>query len=462
MSVCVTVFTVRLYFGGRVPQFGTVLTTPQRTPLLLASGLPAGQTVTQVCAMKDATVLLLDNGDLYGTGSNANGRLGLGSSVSSATGYTKIALPAGRTATTITCSYWNLAVILDDGSLATCGVGASGLLGDGTTADRFTLETVALPGTGRRAASLQMSFDTFFVRSTDGIISGTGSNIKSQFGLGYTSSSSNPITVLTDMPIPDGATVAWFTCATVTTLVYTTDGRLLAVGQGGPQLFATSLSDRLVLTESDLLTPQLGRLKGAATTGTSGSLAWGLAAPTLGGGGVSPVTTFAGRSVTLTLTGTHFRPEATVVTCTTNPALQPGSHDVVVTNTDIGLSATLAGGFTVSCFGVSSLSATVGRPGDVITVTGCGFTATCKVQLGTGGSLLATTFLSATSLRFVVPAQPSAATVTYTVFVTETVTGIQALSSTGAALFSYARLSHPLQDIAHSKRDLEIGWPPPS
>ncbi|KAJ4461623.1 hypothetical protein PAPYR_1734 [Paratrimastix pyriformis] len=430
-----------------------------------------------------ATVLLLDNGDMYGAvclppplreeceggvvggdvlhwpnsssleylqGSNSLGSLGLGSSTTSSTAFTKIALPTGRTATALACSYWNLVVILDDGSLATCGRGSDGILGDGTTADRYTLATVALPGTGR-AASLRISIDTLLVRSTDGTISGTGGNFGGQLGLGH---SDSPITVLTDIPIPGGATVDWFAAGSYETFIYTTEGRLLVAGMGGLELqFMTNTSDQLVLTESDLLTPQRGKLLGVAPY-NSGTLAWGLAAPSLTG--LSPTAAPWGSAARLTLTGTHFRTEevATVVTvgglpcanvvvvnasclqCTTDPALTLGSHDIVVTNTDIGRNVTLANAFAVRCFRVAHLSATVGTAGDVITVTGCGFTAACRVQLGTGGDLLATTFLSATSLRFVVPAQPSAASITYEVLVTETATGEQS-PPTGVPLFSY-------------------------
>ncbi|KAJ4461621.1 hypothetical protein PAPYR_1731 [Paratrimastix pyriformis] len=452
------VLFVSLVFLGNCPlggSLGTSLLAPQLTPLLLAPGLPASRTVAQVCAIvipsppwEYATVLLLDNGDMYGAGSNLDGRLGLGSSVTSASFFTKIALPAGRRATTIACSFWNLAAILDDGSVAACGSGYFGSIGDGTTTDRYTLTPVALPGTGRRAASLHLAQATFFVGSTEGITSGAGWNDRGQLGLGHTN---YPIKALTDIPIPAGATVAWFAPGFTTTFAYTTDGRLLVAGQGDyGGLFMTTPGNRLVLTESDLLTPQRARLQGVAPFDT-GTLAWGLAAPSLNG--VSPSTAYAGRTVTLT--GAHFRAEATVVTvgglpcanaklvdatclqCTTDAALPLGSHDVVVTNTDIGLNATLTSAFAVGCFRVSSLSASVGRPGDVITVTGCGFTATCRVQLGTGGALLATTFLSATSLRFVVPAQPSAAIgAAYEVLVTETATGDQA-PSTGVAWFGY-------------------------
>ncbi|KAJ4461619.1 hypothetical protein PAPYR_1728 [Paratrimastix pyriformis] len=518
---CGEVLFASLSRSACIPEFhafGTILGSPQTTtPTLIAPGLPAGRTVAQVCAMHDATVLLLDNGDLYGAGTNAGGRLGLGTSTPGAAAFTQIALPTGRTATAISCAWEDLAAILDDGSLATCGY--SPYLGDGSTTDRFTLATVALPGAGRRAASIKHSGDTFFV--TVPSFSTTPPRFDSELGFGTTSPSTNPLRVLTDIPLPTGATTAWFAPGDFTTFVYTTAGRLLMAGipflvqvhqplscfplsstiplpvrkharhaqwddtvfgssstspcraslfqvpvrkharhaqwDNTGQLFLTTPGDRWTLTESDILTPQRGKLQGVAPSG-SGTLAWGLAAPSLTG--VSPATTYPGSSATLTLTGTHFRPEAaapvtvtvgglpcanlvvgagaTSLQCTIDPALPLGSHDVVVTNTDIGLGATLTNAFTVVCFGVSSLSAAVGRPGEVITVAGCGFTATCRVQLGTGGALLATTFLSAaSSLRFVVPAQPSAASITYEVFVTETAAGAQ--SPPTGVLFSYAR-----------------------
>ncbi|KAJ4459478.1 putative regulator of chromosome condensation RCC1 [Paratrimastix pyriformis] len=429
------------------PTFGAILPS-QLSPVSLAiTGKPADRTVVQVCSMFYATVLLLDNGDLYGAGSNEEGRLGLGSSVTSASSFTKIPLPSGRKATAIACTYRNIAAILDDGSVATCGRGDEGENGDGTYADVFTLKIVAMPGTGRKAASVAFASYRLVVRSTGGIISGSGYNADGQLGQGTTTN----IPVLTDISIPGGVTATWASGSYCGTLAYTTDRRLLAAGDGTyGQFFMTNTTKKLVMTESDLLTTGLGMVQGISVFSTA-TLAWGLAAPTMNG--VSPATALAGSTVTVTLTGTHFRQEASAVTvgglpcanpvvangtlrCSTDPALTAGSHDVVVTNTDVGLNATLSEAFKLTLCS-PSLSQPAGRPGDRVTVTGCGFTATCRVQLGATGIELATTLLSATVIEFVVPAQPSAANITYEVILTETATGEQSPPSAGAT-FSYA------------------------
>ncbi len=119
-------------------------------------------------------------------------------------------------------------------------------------------------------------------------------------------------------------------------------------------------------------------------------------APTVAG--VTPPSGFTGDIVDVTdLAGTGFRAGATValkkagqaditatdvnvasetqVTCTFDLAgAQPGAWDVVVTNDD-AKSATLAGGFQVrwSTAHIDSLSKSVGKPGDMVTITGSNF-----------------------------------------------------------------------------------------
>ncbi|KAJ4456414.1 hypothetical protein PAPYR_8381 [Paratrimastix pyriformis] len=76
------------------------------SPTLLTPALPANRTIVQIQA----------------GGSNANGALGLGNTaLPDPSVFTRIPLPTGRTATAISFTLCNLAVILDDGSVATCG-----------------------------------------------------------------------------------------------------------------------------------------------------------------------------------------------------------------------------------------------------------------------------------------------------------------------------------------------------
>ncbi|KAJ4456412.1 hypothetical protein PAPYR_8379 [Paratrimastix pyriformis] len=138
--------------------------------LLTSAALPANRTIVQMQVGSGSAVLRLDNGDLYGIGSNNNGAIGLGFTTASTSEITQIPLPTGRTATAIAMTLTNLAVILDDGSLATCGYGLYGSNGDGTTTIRYSLAKVALPGTGRRAASLMSGGYGLFVCSTDAFL----------------------------------------------------------------------------------------------------------------------------------------------------------------------------------------------------------------------------------------------------------------------------------------------------
>ncbi|KAJ4456413.1 putative pol polyprotein [Paratrimastix pyriformis] len=275
--------------------------------------------------------------------------------------------------------------------------GLNGANGDGTTATRYSLAKTALPGTGRRAASLMISGSGLFVSSTDGVICAAGRNFFGQLGLGHRT---DPVWSLSDISIPAGASLERFAGGALQTLVYTDDGRVFGTGKNERHLLfiGTDTTHRNLLTESTLLRPSMVKLGGLRTV-VDGSLAWGLAAPTVTG--LAPSSTTSGQTVTVT--GTHFRTGVTVTVgglpcanvqlasatslqCTLDPALPLGSHGVVVNNTDIGLSTTLAGAITVMTLPklvsvvavTSNAHSPLAKVGDVVMVT---FTANVALNL---------------------------------------------------------------------------------
>ncbi|KAJ4457489.1 hypothetical protein PAPYR_6960 [Paratrimastix pyriformis] len=332
----------------------TAVTPPAGlTVAQVGTGLPHSVDLTDVPGVQDSsTVLLMTNGEIYGMGSNRYGRLGLDSSTTSVTVWTLVPQPAGHTPpSVIGVSSQNLAVIYTDGAMATCGFAGYHQNWDGSLDSKYSLGIV---NAGRQAAELYMG------------------------------------TFLT-MQSPANITIA----ISITTSIVAAD---LPSNTNG-EVFQPTATDKFrSFTEATVLASRL-KVLGALPFVHSG-FAWGLpndccclcdfwaasGAPTVTS--VTPSTVASGEAARLALTGTRFRAGATVTVgglpctditiasttslqCTLDASLGDGAHDVAVNNTDIGLTGTKTGAVTVSLpLAVSSINATVGWPGDELTLAG--------------------------------------------------------------------------------------------
>ncbi len=103
--------------------------------------LGSGRTATAVTAGDAHTCALLDNGTVKCWGFGASGRLGQGSTADlgddpgEMLGLAPVNLGAGRTATAISAGGSHTCALLDDGTVRCWGFGFSGALGQGSTAD---------------------------------------------------------------------------------------------------------------------------------------------------------------------------------------------------------------------------------------------------------------------------------------------------------------------------------------
>lgn len=166
--------------------------------------LPSGQgTVKRITTDQYTTLFLMSNGTIWGAGRNELGQLGFGSANVYNPYLRKMALPAGRTAvdfyTTSTGATWaswysaNTYAILDDGSVWGVGSNNYGQLGNGTTsAYEVSPKKMNLP-TGVSAKSVQSGLGTTVVLTDDGKIYTVGNNTNGQLGDGTTTSSSTPL-----------------------------------------------------------------------------------------------------------------------------------------------------------------------------------------------------------------------------------------------------------------------------
>lgn len=165
--------------------------------------LPAGQgRVLRITTDMHTTLYLMENGTVWGTGRNELGQLGVGSANARNPFPRRFVVPAGSTIqdfyTTAdgaaAAGYYraNSYVILGDGSVYGAGSNTNGQLGYGaTSAFEATPRRMTLPS-GTRARNIQSGYGTTVILTTAGRILTVGNNSNGQLGDGTTTSRSTP------------------------------------------------------------------------------------------------------------------------------------------------------------------------------------------------------------------------------------------------------------------------------
>jgi len=165
--------------------------------------LPAGHgTVKRISTDQVTVLILMTDGTVWGYGSNLGGQLGSGNLFKYNPKIQQFILPAGRTAVDLSTVktgtddqwfYANTYVVLDDGSVYGAGSNLFGQLGDGTApfAPVTTAVKMILPP-GARARTVQSGFGTAVVLAQDGKIYTVGNNYNGQLGDGTTTNSYTP------------------------------------------------------------------------------------------------------------------------------------------------------------------------------------------------------------------------------------------------------------------------------
>ncbi|MFJ4160235.1 RCC1 domain-containing protein [Microbacterium testaceum] len=153
--------SVKAWGSNGAGQVGDGSKTTRRTPVQV-SGLTSG--VTQVTAGALSGYALSSDGSVKAWGYNGNGELGDGSSTSSTTPVRVSGLNSG--VTQIGAGYASGYALLSDGAAKAWGKNDSGQLGDGSTTNRATPVSVALPSghaVKRLAASTSIPLDAFVI-----------------------------------------------------------------------------------------------------------------------------------------------------------------------------------------------------------------------------------------------------------------------------------------------------------
>ena len=167
--------------------------------------LPEGTKAVRVTTDQRSTLVLLDNGEVWGGGANDSGQLGIsGNAWSAVTKLTKMSLPAGRTATDVYTTmagthtsanqYANTFVVLDNGRVVGAGSNHLNNLGNcsyATSTFQTAPRYMNLPA-GVRAKTVQAGLGTSVVLTESGQIYTVGNNEHGQLGDGATVSKCVP------------------------------------------------------------------------------------------------------------------------------------------------------------------------------------------------------------------------------------------------------------------------------
>lgn len=154
---------------------------------------------TKVVTDQWSVILLTENGNVWAAGLNDRGQLGNGSNKRYNPKLTKMTLPSGQkakdiytTSTGINSDYANSFVVLENGEIWGCGSNVYGQLGVGSESPSvITPVKMNLPA-GVLAKNVQVGLGTAVVLSTAGKVYTVGNNTHGQLGNGNNDPSSTP------------------------------------------------------------------------------------------------------------------------------------------------------------------------------------------------------------------------------------------------------------------------------
>jgi alpha-tubulin suppressor-like RCC1 family protein len=241
---CGDSFTVVLFDDGTIygtgnNGYGTLGLGPTNTgdqnSLQPMIGLPiTGKKAVAISCGNSFTVVLFDDGTIYGTGGNWSGQLGLGPTNTGDQNSLQpmIGLPSGKTAVAISCGYSHTAVLFADGTIYVTGWNVYGQLGLGptNTGDQNSLQPMVGLPSGTKAVAISCGSFHTAVLFADGTIYGTGYNWAGRLGLGPTNTGNqNTLQPMIGLPITGKKAVA-ISCGNSFTVVLFDDGTIYGTG----------------------------------------------------------------------------------------------------------------------------------------------------------------------------------------------------------------------------------------
>jgi alpha-tubulin suppressor-like RCC1 family protein len=208
------------------------------------STIPSGRKCIQYSNGLFHLIVLLDDGTVYGCGRNNTGQLGNGT-LDDTSSLIKCVLPTSTSAIQVACSEYTSYVLMNNGTLYSCGNNSYGQLGDGskTTSSSFLM---VQHNTGKKIVSISAGNNFIMCLLDDGSVYGFGNNSGGPFGNGTTSSSYLTFTQLVNNT---GKTVKQVSCGGGSTVLLMTDNTVYGCGSNSNnKLSLPNGTDTTILT----------------------------------------------------------------------------------------------------------------------------------------------------------------------------------------------------------------------
>ena len=138
--------------------------------------------IKSVCCGAEHTLILKNDGTLWSTGYNGSGQLGLGDNIGKTT-FTEVTTNANDVKE-IYCGYNHTFILENDGTLWGCGLNAHGQLGLGDTTNRTIFTQITINADDVK--EIYCGQDHTVILKNDGTLWGCGGNDSGELGLGDT------------------------------------------------------------------------------------------------------------------------------------------------------------------------------------------------------------------------------------------------------------------------------------
>jgi alpha-tubulin suppressor-like RCC1 family protein len=228
--------------------------------LRLNPSIPADKTVKSVSGGENHTIVVMTDGTVYGCGYNFYGQLGIGNTTDQYSLTPMTSIPAGKKAQSVSCGYNHTIVLMEDGTVYGCGYNFNGQLGiGGNTSNQLSLiQMTNMPtGIGKTPKSVSCGPDFTIVVMNDGTVYGCGYNFYGNLGNNSTTNTTT-LTPMTSMPA--GKKAQYVSCGSIHTIVLMEDGTVYGCGYNlSGQLGINSYSSKSSLTQMTNMPTGIGK-----------------------------------------------------------------------------------------------------------------------------------------------------------------------------------------------------------
>ena len=141
--------------------------------------------VKQIACGQNHTIILKNDGSLWGCGHNDYGQLGLGTDASTSNKiFAQVTTNINNDVSQIACGNNYTFIIKNDGSVWSCGINSSGQLGLNSTTDQYTFTQVTTNISDVK--QIACGYNHTFILKNDGSVYSCGNNGYGRLGLGNT------------------------------------------------------------------------------------------------------------------------------------------------------------------------------------------------------------------------------------------------------------------------------------